>query len=249
MAREIIKQVRDRATFRLRQCLQFIGSNLPKHEDTSAIGDMLVGVLNRFARHCADAEDRLEKLRRQNAAQSAEMQELRERVKKLEALLPPTPRLASPPYHDRGPRAPPSTRQMRPPQQSEAPVEAAIIEDGRVVRMRAGERPRELWTACRTGPVSHERAELDRAGLERPYAPAKAPPTPRLRRPPSPKPLPTKNATFPPMDAPPVPTRSITSPDVCYTRHMLRDRKTGFEPREDDVRWVTRAHEIQPLAV
>lgn len=175
---------------------------------------MFVAILNRFARHCSDAEERLEKMRSQSRAQSAEMQELRERVRKLESLLPQPPYLATPPHRERGVRAPPSTPHMRPPYHGDAQTETATIESGRVVRLRAGERPRELWTACRPAPIPNGRAELERAGLERPYIQPRSPPTQRARRPPSPKPPPTRNARFQPMDAPPLPTRSIKSPDL-----------------------------------
>lgn len=241
------KQARDRLALRRGKRLQSAGYNFPEHEDTSAIGNMLVAMLDRFARRCSDAEIQLGRMRLQNAAQSAEMQVLRGRVEKLEALLPPTPRLATPPYHERDPRALPSTLQLQGPHYSDALAEAATVEVGRAVRMKAGERPRAMWTACKTEGVPHVRSELDRAGTERTYAHENAPATPRLRRPPSPKPPPTKSARFSPIDAPPVPTRSITSPHNLYNRNVRRDGRTSFEPREDGVHLEMRTHGPQAV--
>lgn len=208
--------------------LRIAGNRFQGHDDASAVGSMLVAMLNRFARQCSHAEDQLEHMRRQNSEQQAEMQELKERVKMLEASLPPIPRLATPPYNDRGLRAPPSTPHLRQPVPSDVPAEAATIESGRVVRMMGGERPRELYTARRTGPVPNAyaptsnghgpilngRAELERAGLERTYVGSPASLSPRRRRPPSPKPPPNRSVRYSPTDAPPLPARSITSPEI-----------------------------------
>ena len=217
-------QVCDTTDSWLLNCSHNAGDDLPTSEDASALGCTLVAMLNRFARHCSKTEDAFEKMRHQNLAQSAEIQDLRDRVRKLEALVPPTPRLATPPYHDRGLRAPPSTPRMRPPHHNDAHTETATIESGRVVRMMVGERPRELWTACRPRPMANGRSELERAGLESPYIHPRSPPTPRARRPASPKPPSTRHARFSPIDAPPMPTRSVNSQGFIALQHAKEQR-------------------------
>ncbi len=167
------------------------------------MGEMLAVVLDRFAHRSSEANDQLEMMRAQNAAQRAEIKALTERMRRLEALQLPAP-LAPQLYADRHTQAPPLTHQMRSAHVNRPHAEEAVIEDGRVIKMRTGGRPRQLWTGPGANSAHDVRSALENSGPERAYTHTPLP-LQRPRRPASPKPPPARRPRFPMIDAPPLP--------------------------------------------
>lgn len=170
---------------------------------------MLATVLDRCVRRCSDANDHIAMMQAQNDAQRAEINDLKERVQRLESSnLPP---VVAPQRHvDRRPHAPPSVHQLQPLRVHDAYEDGATIENGRLVQMRAGERAKEFWTVRRADTAHGVPSSLNRHGADQ--APARGrPPDQRLRRPGSPRPTPFKRAVTSPLDAPPMPVRPETA--------------------------------------
>lgn len=205
------------------QVFAYIHAAYPSAEDMDIrfITDMLAGALGRFAGRCSDAAEKLERMQVQNAVYAAEIMDLRERIKALEAAqaLPP-----SPPLFYTG------KRQYQPqwsssPQHDGPQHEGAFIGDGRVVRMTGGQRPRQLWTPGPGDSPLEMHTPPHRVGPERSFTYAH--PLPRQRRPPSPKPRPVRGPRCSPKDAPPLPPGTPIASDTVLHRHAAGPKNSG----------------------
>lgn len=143
-------------------------------------------------------------LQAQNDAQGSEIKALTKRIERLESPRLPTPAFAA--HVDRPSYLAAPIHQTRPSNAYEELTERAVIERGRLVRMRTAERAKEMWTGGRPSTAfetlsSAEEHGTDQ-GFERRYSPRR-----QTRRPSSPKPAVMKRSATSTFDVPPLPIR------------------------------------------